>query len=129
MLDKNSPAWNKGRIHYTNAAEDVGSAYAAQFAKDMEIFLDARAKELVVGGMMVLIMPSIPDGIPNSCVPSGVMFDLLGSSLMDMAKEVSKHHLLLNVITKLLARALEVTPEMFKQVYINDDAEMLCCRK
>ncbi|XWS34329.1 hypothetical protein CRYUN_Cryun21dG0030200 [Craigia yunnanensis] len=87
VLDKNSPAWNKGRIHYTNAAEDVGSAYAAQFAKDMEIFLDARAKELVVGGMMVLIMPSIPDGIPNSCVPSGVMFDLLGSSLMDMAKE------------------------------------------
>ncbi|XP_007045551.2 PREDICTED: probable S-adenosylmethionine-dependent methyltransferase At5g38100 [Theobroma cacao] len=87
VLDKNSPAWNKGRIHYTNAAEDVGNAYAAQFAKDMGIFLDARAKELVAGGMMVLILPSIPDGIPNSRVPAGVMFDLLGSSLMDMAKE------------------------------------------
>ncbi|XVF85592.1 hypothetical protein PTKIN_Ptkin17bG0129500 [Pterospermum kingtungense] len=87
VLDKNSPAWNKGRIHYTNAKEDVGTAYAAQFAKDMEIFLDARAKELAVGGMMVLILPSIPDGVPNSRVPSGVMFDLMASSLMDMAKE------------------------------------------
>ena len=89
MLDKNSPAWNKGRIHYTNAAEEVGDAYADQFAKNMEIFLDARAKELVVGGMMMFIMQSIPDGIPNSCVQSGVMFYLLGSSLMDIAKEVS----------------------------------------
>ncbi|XVE85607.1 hypothetical protein DITRI_Ditri17bG0103900 [Diplodiscus trichospermus] len=89
VLDKNSPAWNKGRIHYTNAAQDVGNAYAAQFAKDVEMFLDARAKELVVGGMMALIIPSIPDGIPHSHVPSNVMFDLLGSILMDMAKEVS----------------------------------------
>ncbi|XVE85605.1 hypothetical protein DITRI_Ditri17bG0103800 [Diplodiscus trichospermus] len=83
VLDNNSPAWNKGRIHYTNAAEDVGNAYAAQFAKDMQMFLDARAKELVVGGMMVLIILSIPD----SRVPSGVMADLLCSTLMEMAKE------------------------------------------
>ncbi|XWS34330.1 hypothetical protein CRYUN_Cryun21dG0030300 [Craigia yunnanensis] len=36
LLDKNSPAWNKGRIHYTNASDAVVDAYAAQFTKDME---------------------------------------------------------------------------------------------
>ncbi|KAH9794454.1 putative S-adenosyl-L-methionine:salicylic acid carboxyl methyltransferase [Citrus sinensis] len=46
LLDENSPAWNKGRIHYTNAAEEVVNAYASQFAKDMENFLNARAEEI-----------------------------------------------------------------------------------
>ncbi|XP_024019340.1 probable S-adenosylmethionine-dependent methyltransferase At5g37970 [Morus notabilis] len=87
LLDKNSPAWNGGRIHYINADDEVGKAYVAQFAKDMASFLDARAKEIMVGGMMVLIMPSTPNDVPHSRIPSGVMFDLLGSSLMDMAKE------------------------------------------
>ncbi|XVF43434.1 hypothetical protein PTKIN_Ptkin02bG0039800 [Pterospermum kingtungense] len=106
VLDKNSLAWNKGRVYYTNAAEDhVRKAYAAQFAKDMGRFLDARAKELVVGGMMVLIMGSVPDGIPNSQTPPGLMFDLLGSSLMDMAERASASLLdakISEVITKKL---------------------------
>ncbi|XP_010036938.2 loganic acid O-methyltransferase [Eucalyptus grandis] len=38
-----SPAWNKGRIFYPNANKDIIKAYAAQFAKDMEVFLRARA--------------------------------------------------------------------------------------
>ncbi|EXB53857.1 putative S-adenosylmethionine-dependent methyltransferase [Morus notabilis] len=74
LLDENSPAWNRGRIQYCKA-------YAAQFAKDTARFLDARAKEIMVGGMLVLIMPSIPNNVPHS------MFDLLGSSFMDLAKE------------------------------------------
>ena len=89
LLDKNSPAWNQGRVHYVNAPDEVCKVYAAQFAKDMAKFLDARAKELVLGGLMVLIMPSVPNGLFYSHLPSGVMFDLFGSSLMDMAKEVS----------------------------------------
>jgi len=87
LLNKNSTAWNKGRVHYTNAPDEVAHAYTTQFAKDMTIFLEARAKELVLGGIMVLIMPGIPNGIPHSSVPVGVMFDFLGLSLMDMAKE------------------------------------------
>ncbi|KAL6351470.1 hypothetical protein AAG906_040824 [Vitis piasezkii] len=87
LLDKNSPAWNRGRIHYTSGPEEVSNAYAAQFEHDMEIFLSARAKELVFGGMIVLLIPALPTGIPTSHIPIGIMFDLLGSSLMDMAKE------------------------------------------
>ncbi|WJZ80583.1 hypothetical protein VitviT2T_000490 [Vitis vinifera] len=86
LLDKNSPAWNRGRIHYTSAPDEVSHAYAAQFDHDMEIFLSARAKELVVGGIIVLTMAALPNGIPASRIPSGVMFDLLGASLMDMTK-------------------------------------------
>ncbi|CAK7326824.1 unnamed protein product [Dovyalis caffra] len=62
---KESPAWNKGRIHYTNAPGRVVSAFAPQFAKGMGMFFEARAKELVEGGMVVLIMSSIPDGNPD----------------------------------------------------------------
>ncbi|KAB1205859.1 putative S-adenosylmethionine-dependent methyltransferase At5g38100 [Morella rubra] len=87
LLNKNSPAWNKGRIHYSGAPNDVARAYTAQFSRDISTFLDARAEEVTVGGMMVLIIPAIPDGIPHSCVPGGVLFDFLGLSLMDMAKE------------------------------------------
>jgi hypothetical protein len=88
LLNKKSASWNKGRVHYTSAPDEVVHAYAAQFAEDMTMFLDARAKEVVVGGLMVLLMPATPNGIPHSSAPSGLMFDLLGFSLMDMAKEV-----------------------------------------
>ncbi|KAJ7954359.1 S-adenosylmethionine-dependent methyltransferase [Quillaja saponaria] len=87
LLDKNSRAWNKGRVHYTSAPDEVTEAYATQFSKDMTTFLDARSKELVVGGLMVLIMPCLPEGIPHSRIPAGVLFDYLGSSLMDMVKD------------------------------------------
>ncbi|XP_059646915.1 loganic acid O-methyltransferase-like isoform X2 [Cornus florida] len=66
LLDENSRAWNKARIHYACAKEEVANAYAAQFEKDMEIFLNARAKETVVGGMMVLILPGHQDDIHHS---------------------------------------------------------------
>ncbi|KAF2312960.1 hypothetical protein GH714_002167 [Hevea brasiliensis] len=55
VVDENSPAWNRGKIFYLSAPEEVGKAYAAQFAKDVEMFLDARATELVSGGMLGLI--------------------------------------------------------------------------
>ncbi|CAK9142327.1 unnamed protein product [Ilex paraguariensis] len=55
LLDKNSPAWNKGRIHYTGASDDVVHAYTTEFEKDMEIFLNTRGKEIVDGGMMGII--------------------------------------------------------------------------
>ncbi|KAI4297575.1 hypothetical protein L6164_037460 [Bauhinia variegata] len=56
LQDKDSPAWNKGRIHYTNAPKEVVEAYATQFAEDARNFLGARAKELAPGGMLVRIM-------------------------------------------------------------------------
>jgi hypothetical protein len=92
LQNKNSAAWNKGRIHYANAnaPDEVAHAYTSQFTKDMTTFLDTRAKELVVGGLMVLIMPGIPNGIPRSSGLLRVTFDFLGLSLMDMANEVNQ---------------------------------------
>lgn len=89
LHNKTSPAWNKGRIHYTSAPKEVVDAYVSQFAKDMKNFLDARAKELVPGGMMVMILTGIPRSMPYSQTPTGMMYDSISSSLMDMAKEVT----------------------------------------
>jgi hypothetical protein len=84
LIDKTSPAWNKGRIYYANASNDiVGEAYLAQFGKDMESFLNARAQELVCGGLMALIIPCLPDGISGKC--SDFLFkDLLEACLNEI---------------------------------------------
>ena len=94
LLNKNSAAWNKGRVHYASAPDEVAQAYTDQFAKDITTFLDCRAKELVVGGLMVLIMPGIPNGIHRSSAPTGMIFDFLGLCLIDMAKEVSQQSII-----------------------------------
>ncbi|KAK9995741.1 hypothetical protein SO802_020427 [Lithocarpus litseifolius] len=81
LLNKNSAAWNKGRVHYASAPDEVAQAYLTQFAKDVTTFLDRRAIELVVGGLMVLIMPVIPNGIPHSSLRTCAIFDFLGQCL------------------------------------------------
>ncbi|KAF3437223.1 hypothetical protein FNV43_RR19976 [Rhamnella rubrinervis] len=85
--NKNSPAWNKGRIHYGNASDETFKAYEAQYLKDMENFLDARAREVVHGGLVALILPGCPIGIPYSQVFIIKGLELLGSCFMDMAKK------------------------------------------
>ncbi|KAI3875273.1 hypothetical protein MKX03_011157 [Papaver bracteatum] len=86
VLDVGSPAYNRGRIHYTNARKEVFEAYSAQYAKDIEAFLHARAEEVVCGGLLVLIVPAVPDESPSSQLRTQSMFDILGSCFMDMAK-------------------------------------------
>ncbi|KAI3854628.1 hypothetical protein MKX03_005224 [Papaver bracteatum] len=86
VVDINSPAWNKGRIHYTNAPDEVAAAHTAQHSVDMKSFLCARAQEIVCGGLMVMLIPAIPDGTSPSLSHPGILSDLLGSCLMDMAK-------------------------------------------
>lgn len=89
LRDERSAAWNKGKIHYLGAAaEAVEVAYAAQFAKDMGDFLRGRAEEMVEGGIMVIITSGNPDGISASHLPSGLLYGLLASTLIDMSKEV-----------------------------------------
>ncbi|CAK9137178.1 unnamed protein product [Ilex paraguariensis] len=88
ILDSKSPAWNKGRIHYTGGRKEVYEAYTAQFAKDLETFLNARAEELVVGGLMALLIPTVPNVMNSSETTTESEIDLLGSCLMDMAKMV-----------------------------------------
>ncbi|KAK6931575.1 SAM dependent carboxyl methyltransferase [Dillenia turbinata] len=79
ILDKNSPAWNGGRIHYSK--KEVREAYSAQYAKDMNLFLSARAKEIIPGGFLAALIPipHVGDG------PSHV--DAFESCFIDMAIE------------------------------------------
>ncbi|XP_027157318.1 probable S-adenosylmethionine-dependent methyltransferase At5g37990 [Coffea eugenioides] len=86
VTDKNSPAWNKGRIHYAGAAKEVKDAYSTQFAKDFDSFLSARAQELVPGGLMVLVSLGFPDGVQVCESSMGENFNILGSCFLDIAK-------------------------------------------
>ncbi|XP_038678585.1 LOW QUALITY PROTEIN: loganic acid O-methyltransferase-like [Tripterygium wilfordii] len=84
LVDKDSSAYNKGKIYYTSAQEQVFEAYTAQFAKGITSFLNARAQEVVHGGFMALLIPCFPDGTPHSQCNVEAMFDLLEDSLMDL---------------------------------------------
>ncbi|KAL3616820.1 hypothetical protein CASFOL_039214 [Castilleja foliolosa] len=87
MQDENSPGWNPGRIHYTGSgvSEAVVRVYEKQFEDDMGTFLRARSREMVSGGMMVILMPGVPDGVLTHDV--GIAITFLGDILMDMVKE------------------------------------------
>ncbi|KAK9271711.1 hypothetical protein L1049_002074 [Liquidambar formosana] len=86
VLDRNSLAWNGGRIMYTRSAKEVYEAYSAQYKEDMQAFLNARAQEFVGEGLMVLLVLCLPNGVLFSQTCSGWVHDLLGSCLVDMAK-------------------------------------------
>ncbi|XP_028098560.1 probable S-adenosylmethionine-dependent methyltransferase At5g38780 [Camellia sinensis] len=86
LLDNGSLAWNKGMIHYTIASKEIADVYAAQFAKDMNTFFNARADEIIVGGMMILIMLGFADGVQYSQDPSCPFFYAFNQSLLDMVK-------------------------------------------
>ncbi|KAJ9682885.1 hypothetical protein PVL29_018752 [Vitis rotundifolia] len=87
LADRNSPAWNKGRIHGFGAtSKEVREAFSAQFGKDLQAFLNARARELVGGGLMLLLVSALPNEFHSSQTNSAIVFDLLGSCLIDMAK-------------------------------------------
>ncbi|KAF3437222.1 hypothetical protein FNV43_RR19975 [Rhamnella rubrinervis] len=85
--DKNSPAWNKGKIHYGNASNETFKAYEAQYSKDMEGFLNARAHEVVHGGLVALIFPGCPNDTLHSEIPVIKTIGLLGPCLMDLAEK------------------------------------------
>lgn len=62
LIEKASPAWNPGRIHYTGAPKQVREAYFAQYKKDVDLFLSSRGEELVSGSLMTLLVPGVPEG-------------------------------------------------------------------
>ena len=92
VMDKESPAWNKGRINYSHSCDEVVKCYEAQYAKDMDKFLNARAKEIVLGGLMAFIIPGRPSGSPHSEAATSKTTTLVGSCLMEMANKVRTHH-------------------------------------
>ncbi|XP_060669159.1 loganic acid O-methyltransferase-like [Ziziphus jujuba] len=85
VLENTSPAWNRGRIHYINARVEVMEAYAAQYAKDWETFLCARAHDVAVGGLMALLVPVVPDEVDlSSETLTGGDFLIFESCLIEM---------------------------------------------
>ncbi|XP_015882913.1 loganic acid O-methyltransferase-like [Ziziphus jujuba] len=87
VLDKNSPAWNKGRIQYSNSPLEVVKSYEAQYFKDMERFLTARSQEIVHGGLMALLVPACPNETPHSELFFNEALALLGSCVIELAKK------------------------------------------
>ncbi|CAA2960941.1 probable S-adenosylmethionine-dependent methyltransferase At5g37990 [Olea europaea subsp. europaea] len=86
ILDNSSPAWNQGKITYSGEKKEVLKAYALQYAKDLDSFFKARAQELVCGGLMAILVPTVPN--PNSDLSSITFpsYDLLGTCLIELAE-------------------------------------------
>ncbi|KAL3831078.1 hypothetical protein ACJIZ3_019880 [Penstemon smallii] len=89
LSDCKSPAWNKGAIFYSGDKKDkVYEAYLNQYAKGLGSFLDARAQELVSGGMLALLIPAAPTfWDPQTEYTLISDLNLMGSCLVDMVKK------------------------------------------
>ncbi|XP_021891392.1 probable S-adenosylmethionine-dependent methyltransferase At5g38100 [Carica papaya] len=85
IIDKNSIAYNKGIIQCSGLNKEVVKVYASQLKNDLNIFLNARAQELVPGGLMVILTLVLPNGVLMSETAMGISYDFIGSCLMDMA--------------------------------------------
>ncbi|KAM7251253.1 hypothetical protein ACFE04_023136 [Oxalis oulophora] len=55
IMDKRSPAYNKGKVFIHGANEATINAYKKQFQTDLGCFLSARSKEMKRGGSMFLV--------------------------------------------------------------------------
>ncbi|KAJ4717177.1 S-adenosylmethionine-dependent methyltransferase [Melia azedarach] len=82
VADRNSSVRNKSSVYNSSVAE----AYSTQFKNDMECFLNARAEELVPGGLMFISAAVRPDGFPVSNTSVGVFYEVFGSCLNDLVK-------------------------------------------
>ncbi|KAK6157621.1 hypothetical protein DH2020_011869 [Rehmannia glutinosa] len=93
VTDRDSPAWNKGEILYRGDKKEVCEAYLEQYSRDIESFLKSRAVEMVGGGLMAFLVPGVPEFWNPEIeytIPS--YLNLLGSCLMDMAKQLLLVH-------------------------------------
>ena len=94
--DINSPVWNGDSIYCTGTVKEVVEAYSSQYKKDMNNFLNARALELVAGGLLVLVLGGVPNGVSLNQTGIGKDYEIIGSCLVDMANKVSVRFLSLN---------------------------------
>ncbi|CAA0826391.1 S-adenosyl-L-methionine-dependent methyltransferases superfamily protein [Striga hermonthica] len=53
----------------------------------MSNFLEARAEEVVPGGLLMLILPARPNGVPHSRLVQNVLVDVVEDCLMDLARK------------------------------------------
>ncbi|KAF4373598.1 hypothetical protein F8388_025292 [Cannabis sativa] len=95
VINPSSLAFNKGKIFYAKAAEQVGEAYKNQHEEDMASFFGARSEELTLGGLVVILMSCREDGSLPAHSSLGPLFEPLESTIIDMANEgiISKEKL------------------------------------
>lgn len=89
LRDANSAAFNKGKTYCSRTRKGLAEAYFDQFKRDMSDFLNARAEEVVEGGLMVITVPCVPDDALPSHTGAAMLQEVLGSCLIDMANMVS----------------------------------------
>ncbi|KAM7271038.1 hypothetical protein ACFE04_030252 [Oxalis oulophora] len=87
LTKEDSPAWNKGSVTCIGGRNEVFEAFRAQFLRDANSFFGARSLELVKNGVLVVLLPSRPDGSQPSKDPSTNGLNYVGRVLYDMAKE------------------------------------------
>ncbi|KAK4485112.1 hypothetical protein RD792_007722 [Penstemon davidsonii] len=87
LTEAPTTALNKGAAMYSgNRKDQVYDAYLCQFGKDLGSFLDARAQELMSGGLMTLLLPTVPSfWDPQTEYTLTSDLNLLASCLVDMA--------------------------------------------
>ncbi|KAF4373597.1 hypothetical protein F8388_025291 [Cannabis sativa] len=81
------PAFNKGKIFYAKAVEQVCEAYKRQHEEDLASFFGARSEELAPGGLVAILMSGREDESSPSQVSLGPLFEPLESTLIEMANE------------------------------------------
>ncbi|ESQ28704.1 hypothetical protein EUTSA_v10018781mg [Eutrema salsugineum] len=86
ITDRDSPSWNRD-MHCTGFNEAVKKAYLDQYSADTKNLLDARAEELVPGGLMLLFGSCLRDGVKMSETAKGIVLDIVGDSLNDLAQQ------------------------------------------
>ncbi|KAG6550031.1 hypothetical protein Mapa_008544 [Marchantia paleacea] len=64
VLDKNSPAFNKGDMWMIRGRTEVGAAFKEQADLDLKQFLSARAEEMVPGGLLFMFFNGRGDSDP-----------------------------------------------------------------
>ncbi|KAK6913589.1 SAM dependent carboxyl methyltransferase, partial [Dillenia turbinata] len=80
VKDRNFPAWNTGRIYFAGDCN-------GQFKREVNNFLNARAQEIVKGGLMCIIINVLPNGIKICETSGGFLQDLSGDCLKDLANK------------------------------------------
>ncbi|ESQ47269.1 hypothetical protein EUTSA_v10028268mg [Eutrema salsugineum] len=60
-----------------NLVEEVTKAYKVQFTEDMKDFLEARAEEIVQGGLMIVLGQCLSDDVPMSETWQGIVVDIV----------------------------------------------------
>ncbi|CAA7030317.1 unnamed protein product [Microthlaspi erraticum] len=86
ITNRDSPMWNKD-VHCTGFNKAVKKAYLDQYSVDTKNLLDARAEELVPGGLFLIFGSCLRDGVKMSETFIGVGIDCIGASFYDLAQQ------------------------------------------